>query len=127
MKLHLADTAGLNAITGHGNDHVMVNGVRHDRPVLVGPAVGPLDWSATRFEALTETDFDAILTHQPELVLVGTGNRLRFPPPRLTGRLAAARIGVEVMDTAAACRTYNILMGEGRLVLAALLFDAPEN
>lgn len=124
MKLHLADTTGLNAITGHGTDHVMVNGVRHDRPVLIGPAVGPVDWSAARFEALTEADFEQMLEHRPDLVLVGTGGRLRFPPARLTGCLAAARIGVEVMDTAAACRTYNILMGEGRLVLAALLFDA---
>jgi uncharacterized protein len=56
-------------------------------------------------------------------VLLGTGQRLRFPAPRLTRCLSVARVGIEVMDTPAACRTYNILMGEGRRVLAALLFD----
>jgi uncharacterized protein len=124
MKFHLADTAGLNAINGYGADHVLINGVRHDQPLLVMPAFGPAAWSAADFEHLSEADFDPILAQKPELVLIGTGARLRFPSPALTRRLAQARIGSEAMDTAAACRTYNILMGEGRLVLAALLFDS---
>jgi uncharacterized protein len=123
MKLHLSDTAGLNAITGIGTDHVLVNGARHDRPVLVGPAFGPQPWSVAHFDALAEPDFEALLQHRPELVILGTGRRLRFPRPGLTRPLAEARVGIEAMDTAAACRTYNILMGEGRLVIAALLFD----
>lgn len=123
MKFHLADTAGLNTITGHGAGHVFVNGVRHDSPLLVGPDVGPLRWDAPDFVSLQAAHFEALLAHDPELVLLGTGQRLRFPPPALIRSLAAARVGIEVMDTPAACRTYNILGGEGRRVLAALLFD----
>jgi uncharacterized protein len=123
VKFHLADTAGLNAITGYGADHVMVNGQRHQQPLLVGPGFGPVAWSAAAFGTLTAADFAAIAEHAPEIALIGTGERLRFPPGELLRSLSQARIGVEVMDTRAACRTYNILMGEGRLVLAALLFD----
>jgi uncharacterized protein len=123
MKFHLADTTGLNTITGHGADHVLVNGTRHAQPLLVGPDVGPLAWSAPDFASLQASHFEALLEHSPELVLLGTGRRLRFPPPALTRCLADARVGIEVMDTPAACRTYNILGGEGRRVLAALLFD----
>ncbi|MCE2945887.1 MAG: Mth938-like domain-containing protein [bacterium] len=123
MKFHLADTDGLNTITGHGPGHVLVNGMRHDRPLLVGPDVGPLDWAVAGFGLLTEADFAALLQHEPELVLLGTGQRLRFPAPGLIRGLAQARVGIEVMDTPAACRTYNILTGEARRVLAALLFD----
>jgi uncharacterized protein len=123
MKFHLADTAGLNTITGHGPEHVLVNGVRLDAPLLVGPEVGPLPWNVPGFSALQAAHFEALLAHDPELVLLGTGRRLRFPPPALVACLASARVGIEVMDTPAACRTYNILGGEGRRVLAALLFD----
>jgi uncharacterized protein len=123
MKFHLADTDGLNTITGHGPDHVLVNGVRYDQPFLVGPEVGPLTWPAACFQRLEQVHFDALLVHRPEIVLLGTGRRLRFPPAALTRSLAAARVGLEIMDTPAACRTYNILTGERRQVLAALLFD----
>jgi uncharacterized protein len=123
MKFQLADTDGLNTITGHGPGHVLVNGERHDRPLLVGPEVGPLAWSAVSFPLLEQAHFEALLSHHPEIVLLGTGRRLRFPPAALTRSLAAARVGLEVMDTPAACRTYNILTGERRQVLAALLFD----
>ena len=82
----------------------------------------------TRFSVVAATasgeeTLAAIKTHNPEIVLLGTGRRLRFPPAALTRSLAAARVGLEVMDTPAACRTYNILTGERRRVLAALLFD----
>ncbi len=60
---------------------------------------------------------------KPEVVLLGTGTRLRFPHPRLTRALTDAGIGVEVMDTPAACRTFNILAAEGRKVLAAVILD----
>ena len=75
--------------------------------------------AATAFEALRPEDFEAVLALRPEIVLLGTGRRQRFPRPHLTAALARGGIGVEVMDTAAACRTYNILMSEGRRVLLA--------
>jgi uncharacterized protein len=65
-----------------------------------------------------------LLADRPEVVLLGTGTRQRFPHPRLSASLAAARVGFEVMDTQAACRTYNILVAEGRRALAVLLLDS---
>ena len=75
------------------------------------------------FDALTETDLAALLEHEPEVVLLGTGATHRFPHPRLTRALAEAGVGVEVMDTPAACRTFNVLAAEGRKVVAVLLID----
>jgi len=80
-----------------------------------------LPWAPASFEALTAADFEALLAQRPELIVLGTGDRQRFPHPRLVAALTSERIGVEAMDTRAACRTYNILMSEGRKVLAALL------
>lgn len=123
MKLHLTNTQGLNLFTAHGDGYVAVNGQRHEQPLIVLPGrVQP--WSATSFDALAAADFAAIADLRPDLVLLGTGVRGRFPPARLTAPLLAAGLGLEVMDTAAACRTYNILAGEGRNVAAALLLDA---
>lgn len=79
------------------------------------------DWPPQSFEELAPAHFEALAALQPELVLFGSGERLRFPPPRLTTALVQHGIGLEVMDTGAACRTYNILMAEGRNVAAALL------
>ena len=79
------------------------------------------NWEPKTFEQLKAEHFEFLLSLQPEMVLVGTGPRLRFPHPSLTKMLPASGIGVEVMDTNAVCRTYNILMGEGRHVAAALI------
>jgi uncharacterized protein len=87
--------------------------------VLTPERVEP--WPTASFEALAEADFERLRALDPEVVLLGTGARQRFPHPRLARPLAEARIGLEVMNTPAACRTYNILMAEGRKVVAALL------
>ena len=120
MKLHLSRLSGLNQITGHGPGHVMVNGVRHEASLIVLPDEVVTDW-VDCFENLDAPHFDALAIRAPEIVLLGSGPRLRFPSPGLYAVLVKARIGVEVMDTAAACRTYNILAAEGRRVAAALL------
>ena len=88
---------------------------------IVSPRHLLRDWAPTHIDNLNAEHFDAILELRPELVLLGTGSRLTFPSPQILSALHRQRIGVEVMDTAAACRTYNILMGEGRLVVAGLL------
>ena len=79
------------------------------------------DWQPHEYEALNETDFAYFLAIKPEILLFGTGTQQRFPPPRLYQALSLSGIGVEFMDTAAACRTYNILMAEDRNVAAAVL------
>lgn len=99
----------------------MVNGARHEASVIVLPErIEP--WPVASFAALAEEHFAALAVLKPEVVLLGTGARLRFPHPRLTAALARAGIGLEVMDVQAACRTFNILAAEERHVAAALLF-----
>ena len=121
MKLHAAGPTRLNVFTGYGEGYVLVNGARHSASVIVLPE-RVLPWSASGFDALQAQDFAELSAMPLEVVLHGTGARLRFPHPSLTQALAAARIGLEVMDVQAACRTYNILMDESRKVAAALLF-----
>jgi uncharacterized protein len=80
-------------------------------------------WAVTDFESLSAADFGFIAELKPEIVILGTGAAQRFPSPALARALAAAGAGVEVMDSRAACRTYNILATEGRKVAAAILIE----
>jgi len=120
MKLHQATGEGQNLFTGYGDDHVQINRERHDGSLIVTPDA-ILAWDVVRFEELDEHHFQGLLDHHPEVVILGTGATQRFPHPRLSAALAAAGVGMEVMDTRAACRTYNILLAEGRKVIAAIL------
>jgi uncharacterized protein len=81
------------------------------------------EWPLKSFEELAATHFDQMVNLQPELILIGTGSRQRFPKPELLKTLISAKIGFEIMDSQAACRTYNILVGEGRRVLLALIVE----
>ena len=121
MKLQLGRTDGFNAFTGYGEGYVNVNGVRHERNVAVLPGQVIAGWTDSTFETLTAADFERLANLKAEILLLGTGKTLRFPGPELMRPLIEAQIGLEVMDTAAACRTYNILVAEGRHVAAALL------
>ncbi len=123
MKLQAERAEGSNAITRHSSEGVVVNGQTFRESVIVPWQGDVTRWSPTRFDDLTAGDFDALRAMNPELVIFGSGARLRFPPPQLLHTLMIQRIGVETMDTAAACRTYNVLLSEGRRVLAALLFE----
>ena len=121
MKLHATRPSGVNTITGYGEGYVMINGERRASSLVVLPdRIEP--WEAKTFDGLSAEDFTFLKSLQAEIVLLGTGERQRFPHPRLTAELAKAGIGVEVMDLQAACRTYNILVAEERKVAAALLF-----
>ena len=123
MKMHAERPDGSNAITRHAPEGVIVAGIEH-RSSVVGPWRGEVQpWAVERFEALSEASFEPLLAMAPELVIFGSGSRLRFPPPALLKALMARRIGFETMDTPAACRTYNVLLAEGRAVVAALLFE----
>jgi uncharacterized protein len=114
---------GNNAISRHGPHGVLVNGVEHRHSVIVPWKGEVLPWEVADFDALSEADFERLAALGPELVVFGSGARLRFPPPALMRALMGRRIGLETMDTPAACRTYNVLIAEGRAVVAALLFD----
>ncbi len=123
MKLHLEQHEGINLITGYDADHLMINKVRHDGNVLVTSDQIIPAWTRASIVELSPADWEQVLALKPEVVLLGTGSRLRFPSPAVLRPLIEARIGYEVMDVAAACRTYNVLVGEGRAVAAAILFD----
>ena len=120
MKLQPDRTQG-PTITGYGEGWVAVNGEQSHSSLLISSMGHRLEWSARSFETLEAADFALILEWDAELVLFGSGARLRFANPQWLAALYARRIGVETMDTQAACRTYNFLAGEGRKVVAALL------
>jgi len=123
MKFQLDEPQGGNSITRHDGQTVWVNGAQHRRSLLV-PWRGEVQmWDVDQLDALQEAHFERILALKPELVIFGSGTRLRFVPPRLYRSLMMARIGLETMDIGAACRTYNVLASEGRSVLAALLLE----
>jgi uncharacterized protein len=114
---------GVNVITGYTSAGITVNVQPWDCSVIV-PFQGEIQaWPCSRFDELAESHFEPLLALQPELVIVGSGRQHRFVPPVLVRALIAKGIGVESMDTQAACRTYNILAGESRRVVAALLLD----
>jgi uncharacterized protein len=121
LKLHLDHPANTNAITGYGPGYVQVNQDRHAGSLIVLPDRLIEAWRPQSFDDLTPEDFSELAELPVEIVIIGTGEKLRFPHPKITQALTRRRIGFESMSTAAACRTYNILMGEGRAVAAALL------
>ena len=122
MKFHLSAGEG-NVFTGHGDGFIRLGVVEYRDNILVTPERIVTGWAAGGFEALTEADFAALAALEPEVALLGTGATLRFPHPRLTRALTDAGIGLEVMDTPAVCRTFNILAAEGRKVAAGVLLD----
>lgn len=122
MKLHDTQPSGKNRITGYGEGFIEIDQVRHEGSLVVTPEEISA-WSARHFSALTEDDFARVLTLQPVVVLFGTGKTMRFPHPRLTKALTDAQIGVECMDTGAACRTFNVLLAEDRRVVLLILHD----
>ena len=129
MKLQ-PDRSDAPTILGYGDDWI---GLGHkgeaqkiQHSLVIDSRGQHLDWRCGRFEQLSAAHFEQLAERGPELVVFGSGKRLRFVAPQLLRSLMARRIGIETMDTVAACRTYNILAGEGRHVIAALLLETPD-
>jgi len=127
MKLHRDTPAGINIVTSYGADYVAINKQEYTSSLILLPdriiEGWAENWKGHGLEALSDADLQALCDLAPELVLLGTGSQQRFPAPRVMRPLIDARIGYEVMSLQAACRTYNILVAEGRQVAAALLID----
>ena len=124
MKFQPDTTAGVNLITRHESSRIWVGATPYMHSLLV-PLRGDVQrWQADGWASLTAGHFERLLALKPEVVIFGSGAQLRFVAPSLLRALIEARIGVETMDTAAACRTYNVLASEGREVVAALLLSA---
>ena len=122
MKYH-PDIISVQSIWGYGPGWVQVGTEKLTRSVILGSRGERLDWHCERFEDLTPSHFEQLAQLQTELVIFGSGTRLRFAAPNLSRSLIERQIGMETMDTQAACRTYNILAGEGRCVAVALLMQ----
>ena len=123
MKLQLDQNDGRNVFTAYGEGYVSVNAVRHTTNVLVLPDRLLPEWTHAAFDTLSVADFEILAALDSEIILLGTGNQIRFPHPELLRPLMQVRKGIEVMDIQAACRTYNVLIGEGRKAAAALIFS----
>ncbi|AMO99803.1 hypothetical protein CAter282_1933 [Collimonas arenae] len=123
MKLHTTPTQQYQTVTAYDDHGVEINATRYEHSLLVLPESAPVVWPVNGFDALTAEHFAHIDSTRPDVVILGTGLRQRFVHPKLTTVLTARRIGVECMDNQAACRTYNILMAEGRKVVLALIFN----
>jgi len=121
MKLHRDSTDGHYSFTGYGDDYVAINGKNHQGNLVLLPRRLIQDWTDATFDSLTQADFDFLAELKMEIMILGTGAKQRFPHPQLLQGLMRAGVGLEVMSTQAACRTYNILVAEGRSVGCALL------
>ena|SRR5687767_9477837 len=124
MKIEREQAEGRNLFTGYGEGYVEVNGKRYASSLVVSGDRLVADWPLASFDEITADHLAAILELKPEILLLGTGRAFAFPDRARLRPLYEARLGVEVMDTPAACRTYNILLGEGRHVVAALVVEA---
>jgi uncharacterized protein len=121
VKIERDQAEGRNTFTGYGAGYVEVNAVRYAASLVASADRLVTDWPARGVEELASDHLAAIVEFKPEIVLLGTGAAFRFPDRRIFAPLYSAGIGVEVMDTPAACRTYNILLNEGRNVVAAVI------
>lgn len=121
MKLQAALPGNARMFTAHGEHAIQVNGVDYTHSIAVRASEVREDWRVDGFDALTAEDFRYFVALEPEVILFGSGARQRFAAPELYRDLTRAGIPIEFMDTPAACRTYNILVAEGRKVIAAVL------
>lgn len=127
VKLQPDRIEGVNAVTAYAPGRVRVNAQTYTSSVVLPWRGDVLAWPCDAFDRLRAEHFEQLALLAPELVIFGSGERLRFAASALLRSLIERRIGIETMDTAAACRTYNVLAGEGRVVVAALLLEAPRS
>ncbi len=123
LKLHPDPQGSDNLVTAYASDSITVNGRVLTRSLLLLPDRVDPQWGPDSYAALNVQHIEQIVAVTCDVILIGTGQRQRFPPPALLKPLIETGRGFEIMDTAAACRTYNILVGEGRLPLAALIIE----
>jgi len=121
MKFTLENSAAANAVTARAPGEVHVAGRPYRASLVVSPARVIEDWPVRDAALLAEEALETVLGLSPEIILLGTGERQIFPQPRIYAVIASRGIGFEVMDNGAACRTYNVLLAEGRNVALALI------
>jgi uncharacterized protein len=125
MKLHSNITQKYQTVTGYDEHSVELNGIRYEHSLIVLPEILPRVWNVQDFAELNQHHFEEISTLTPDVVILGTGAKQQFIHPKFIQIFSKQHKGVECMDNHAACRTYNILMAEGRKVALALIFNSP--
>lgn len=123
MKLHSTNTQQYQTVTAYDDQGVEFNLVRFEHSLIVLPETQPVVWDVSSFDTLSAVHFEQIASMAPDVVILGTGKKQKFVHPKLIAALSAQHKGVECMDNQAACRTYNILMTEGRKVALALILE----
>lgn len=123
MKLHSTNTQQYQTVTAYDDQGVEFNLVRFEHSLIVLPETAPVVWDVSSFDTLSAVHFEQIAAMAPDVVILGTGKKQKFVHPKLIAALSAQHKGVECMDNQAACRTYNILMTEGRKVALALILE----
>ena len=123
MKLQADLQPTLNTVSAYGVNFIEINAIRHESSIFLMPEGPVIEWPCGSFLELKPRDFELMADKKPALVILGSGKKIQFPRPELIAPLIQAKIGIETMDLQAACRTYNVLMAEGRNVLAALIIE----
>ena len=123
MKLHSTNTQQYQTVTAYDDHGIELNNIRYEHSLIVMPESSVQVWDVVQFTDLSKDHFDSIALMKPDVVILGTGKKQQFIHPKLISALSVQHKGVECMDNAAACRTYNILMAEGRQVALALILE----
>ena len=123
MKIQ-PDISNVQSVSAYGADWIAIGKQKITSSVVLGSRGERLDWDCQRFEDLQTSHFAQLAELNAELLIFGSGQRLRFPQPGWLQPLIEKQIGLETMDTQAACRTFNVLASEGRHVIAALLIES---
>lgn len=121
MKFSQEYSPSDNVITGYGSGFIEINRQKFEKSLLVFPDRDTQTWACDSIQSADQTSLMMIIEYKPELVVLGSGSHFAFPDFELQAWLQANGVGCEVMDSAAACRTYNVLLAEKRKVAAALL------
>jgi len=121
MKFSEDYAIGTNVIRAFSDSTIDVNSTTYNRSLIVGNNVLLDDWGVNQIADISHEHWQQLLAHKPEVILIGTGQSLVFPHPSSYAVVIEAGIGVEFMDSGAACRTYNVLVSEDREVIAAII------
>jgi len=121
MKLSLDDNTARFLVHEYTSEYIRVQNTQHTRSIIISYNALLPDWAPQSIDQLTEEHITEILKSMPEMILLGTGKKIQFPHPKILQPAYKRNVGVEVMDTAAACRTFNMLASDGRKVVAGLI------
>lgn len=125
MKISKDDLAGETRymVRGYGPGEVRINDKTYTQSLLLTQNRLDVDWNPPPIADWAPADLDPLLAQDPEILLLGTGAKLHMLGTPFLAHALKQGVGLEVMDTAAACRTFNILVGEGRRVAAGLIIE----